>query len=168
MAERILIAGPDTITYEGLIDIEKLYTFIDRWFDERQYDKHEVENEEITTPEGLQIYIDYRPTLDLTEYVTIEFYFDIEAKGLKPVTVDVKGKALNVYKGRVSIKMRLWLMTDTEKQWEKTPLHYFFRTLTDRMFFRIYVSKYKERGIKDYNSIKGEIKAFLNMHRFLQ
>lgn len=168
MVERTLIAGPDVITYEGLIDIEKLYTFIDRWFDEHQYDKHEVKNEEITTPDGLQVYIGYRPTLDLTENVTIEFYFDIEAKGLKPVTVEVKGKVFNVYKGVLSIKMRLWLMTDTEKQWEKTPLYYFFRTLIDRVFFRVYISKYKERGLKDYNAIKNEIKAFFNMHRFIQ
>ena len=52
MAERRLVVDHLRLKYEGLFNATELYKLIDKWLNEKAYDKRELRNQENVRPDG--------------------------------------------------------------------------------------------------------------------
>ncbi|MCD6464057.1 hypothetical protein J7L02_00845 [Candidatus Woesearchaeota archaeon] len=168
MPEWRLISNEHVITYQGFIDVHKLYEFIDKWFKDHGYEVERLETEEQDLPEGRQVIIDYRAVKKLTDYAAVGIWTGIKAFNLKPATVEVHGHKLNVFKGKVSVSFKPWLITDVRERWQGIPLYYVLRSILEKVLFKSHNSRFKDIARRDLETVELEVKAFFNMKRFLQ
>ncbi len=166
MAEIYFVVKKQTISYDGIFNMDELYHTIDKWFKDKGYDKNEVKNEEIVGEEGKQIFLLLEPWKKVTDYSKNVIRVDIKIANCKEVLVDIDGHEMKMNKGKVIVATEAFLMTDYEDRFDRHPIYYFTRTIFDKFFFRIYTSKYQDELKEHTKELRMHIKAFLNLYRF--
>jgi hypothetical protein len=166
MAELYFITGKENINFEGVFSIPELYKSIDQWFAQKGFDKNDVKNEEIVEKESKYVEILMEPWKKYTDYCKCVIRVHARIYGVKDVEVELDKHKLKLNKARALIEVQAFMNTDYEDRWDQHPLTYFFRTLYDKFFFRIYTQKYAQQGKADTKELVSEIKSFLNIYRF--
>lgn len=167
MPEKKFVFEKMTLSYEGLFNLYELFQMIDTWLRKKGFDKREKRNNEFISETGKDIEVVLEPWKKVSDYINMKFKIDIHFSEVKEVIVEKDGAKIRLNKGRAVIVIDGWLETDYEGAWQSRPDYFFLRTIVDKFVYKIYNDKY-EKMINDLGvEVFNEIKAFLNMHRYI-
>ena len=166
MSERRLVVDHLRIKYEGLFNAEELYRLIDKWLNEKAFDKRELRNQEHVKPDGKYVELILMPWKKITDYARHVFRIEIRMHHLKEVTVERDGRRFKMNQAKLDIIMDGYLDTDYEDRWENKPFYFFMRTLFDKFIYRTYSTQFEELLVENMMQLHQTIKAFLNLYRY--
>ena len=166
MAEREQVVDNMRLSYEGLFNVNELYMLIDQFFREKGFDKRELRNQEHVKAGSRYIDLVLQPWKKITDYANHIIRVEIVMRNVKDVEVEKDGHKLKFSKGRVAVRIDAYLETDYEHRWEQKPIYFFIRTLFDKFVYSSYSQRFKAQLKETANQLNGEIKAFLNLHRY--
>ena len=167
MAEKRIVYQDKFVSFEGLFNLRELFRTICRWFSERGYDMWENKNYEEVYEEGKKIIFELIPYKKVSDYYKLEIRIFVVFENLKEVEVELRGVKQKLLKGRADFTFDAILVTDYENRWEGRPSYYFYRAIVDKFIYKSYTDKYEQMLIKDAREVQEEIKAYLNMFRYV-
>lgn len=165
MAERRLVVDHLRLKYEGLFNATELYKLIDKWLNEKAYDKRELRNEEHVKPDGKYVELILMPWKKISDYARHVIRIEIRMHKLKEVVVERDGQRVRMNQGRVDMIFDGYLDTDYEDRWEQKPFYFFMRTLFDKFIYRTYSTQFEELLVENISQLHTLIKSFLNLYR---
>jgi len=167
MAEKNLIVDGLQMHYEGLFDINKLLQTIDKVTQDRGYSKSEKKRHEAVHPEGKEFSIELRPSKAKTDNDTLMIKIKMTISNLKEVEVLRNKKKTKLNSGDILINLDGWKIGRYENRWEHKPGFYILRALVDKFIYRFHSDKFVDELVEDTHYIHNEIKAHLQLHRFI-
>ncbi len=166
MAERKKVVDNLEIVYEGLFNAKDLFSIINQWFKEHNYEKREEMHTEKVRADSKYIEFELFPWRTITDYAKFEIQIRAKLKDLKEVVVEKAGVRVKMMQGRVHIILDGYLTTDVEGKWDQKPIWFFLSQLMDKYIFRIHTSNWEGQLKGEVTSIHSTIKSFLNLHRY--
>ncbi len=168
MAERRLLVSDLAIEYDGLFDSSDLFRFLDDWFQQKGYDKQEVRHAERVKEKGKFVDLEIMPTKKVSDYVKYDINVRVYIKDLVQANIKRDGKQFKINKGRVTILISAFLVTDYEHRMESKPMLFFMRTLFDKFVHKKYIDRFEKGMMNDVQQLHTELKSFLNLNRYVQ
>lgn len=167
MAERKTLIDEDELHYEGLFNYLDFYTLINNYITMKGYDKTEVKNEEIVTPDGktinlLLLGIYYIPS----DYVRKVLKMEIKVSELKTVETEVDKVKVQINQGKIHIKFSAIMDSDYEGRWDQKSIYRFLRTLFEHYVYRKEMKEYEDEIISDMLELREKIGEYLNLNRY--
>jgi len=146
-----------TISKEGIIDLQELYSLLKKHLIERRYDltekKHDVK-------EG-SFEIKWEAFKKVDDYTKFNIEIGIKGSNVK----EVKLKKIKAFSGNFIIKFESYLKKDYEDSFENKPILKFFRTLYDNFILRNKFNQYNKELNDETYAIYNESKAYLNIKK---
>jgi len=121
MSERRLVVDHMRLKYEGLFNATELYKLIDKWLNEKAFDKRELRNEEHVKPDGKYVELILMPWKKISDYARHVIRLEIRMRNLKDVVVEKDGQRVKMNQGKIDIIFDGYLDTDYEDRWEQKP-----------------------------------------------
>src|SRR3989344_3179423 len=166
MSERRLVVDHLRIKYEGLFNATELYKLIDKWLNEKAFDKRELRNQEHVKPDGKYVELVLMPWKKISDYARHVIRLEIRVFNLKDVVIERDGQRVKMNQGRMDILMDAYLDTDYEDRWEQKPFYFFMRTLFDKFIYRTYSTQFEELLVENVTQLHTVMKSFLNLYRY--
>ena len=166
MAEIKTLVDGKELSYQGLFSLRDLMKIIDKFFHERGYDKFETKNYEQVFEEGKEITIEIFPYRKVSDYAKYEIRIFMIFSHLKEVEIEKEGVKQKLLNGKADFSFDAYLVTDYEHKWDQAPTWYFFRTLSDKFFYKRHTYHWEQAVTKDCEDIQDQVKSFLNMFRY--
>lgn len=166
MAERMTIVDGEKIIYKGLFDFKELYNVIDAFLWQKGFDKRIRKNEEQVSADGKYVNTIIQPWKKVTEYIKHEIKLVITVHHAKEEIREIDGIKKKLTNGVVDISFFAYLCTDYEGRWEQRAEYFFLRTIFDRFVYKMQNQSSSGTLRNDTKLLKGEVEAFLNLHRF--
>jgi hypothetical protein len=167
LAEKKFVYQDKFLSFEGLFNLKDMFRTIVKWFNERGYDMFENKNFEEVYEDGKKIIFELIPYKKVSDYYKLEVRIFAVFQNLKEVEVEIKGVKHKLLKGRADFTFDAILVTDYEDRWEGRPAYYFYRAIIDKFIYKSYTDRYEAELLKDAREIQEEIKAYLNMFRYV-
>ncbi len=165
MAEKKQIVENETITYDGLFEGTELYRVIDKFFQDKGYDKAELTHDEHVAETGKDVTIVVEGTNKANDYTKKVINIKIFIKGLHDVVLEKNKHKMKLQQGKVTAIFNAFMVTDIEGKWEAKPMFVFLRALVDRYLYHYYINKVEQEVKDDTLHVKALVKSFLNLHR---
>jgi hypothetical protein len=166
MTETKIVIDNLSFNYEGLFKVNEFYRFLDSYFAEKNYDKHEVINMEKVDPNGKYIELEIEPYKKLTDYAKMVVRVNCKMHGIKEVEVEREGHKVRMNQGRINILIDGFIMTDYENRWNDRPMYVFIRTMYDKFIFKNYIDQFESKLTDEINQLYIQMKAFFNLYRY--
>jgi hypothetical protein len=166
MAERMTIIDGEKVSYKGLFDFKELYNVIDAFLWQKGFDKRIRKNEEQVSTDGKYVNVIMQPWKKITEYIKHEIKMVITVHHAKDEIREIDGVKKKLTNGVVEITFYGFLVTDYEGRWEQRAEYFFLRTIFDTFIYKMQNQNSSSMLKTDVKMLKGEIEAFLNLHRF--
>ncbi len=166
MSEIYFVVKKQTIKYEGLIDVQEFYSFIDSWLKSKGFEKVEVKSEEHADQKGKYIELLLEPFYKFNDYCKEVIRIHIHMYNVRDAEVVIDSHKLKMQEGLVSVDTDGFFVTDYENRWEERPFYFFLRSLIDKYIYRIYNQRYQKVLKETIAQLRADIKAYLNLHRF--
>lgn len=154
------------LSYKGPFRADELYGIIRRFLKERNYFLIENISQEDVLPDGKQVFLEIMGTKSLSDYASGEIKMKIHLSGLKDKVLKVEGMEQKFQTGKVSIGLKAQFRTDSRTRWEGKGWQFLFRTISDKFIRKGRMSEMQDATVKDCLDLNGELKGYLNMHRF--
>ena len=154
------------LQYQGMLDFNEMYKIMDYWFREKGYDKYEIRNYEIHTPEGKQVEIELHPWKKMTTSEEIQFKIKIFARHLKDFVVPLNGKKVKKQEGEVIIDFTAYIRLDYEDKWRRKSYFVFLRAIFDQFLYKQMIDRYTAYIEDEINHLYRTVKNYLNMNKF--
>jgi len=167
LSEKKFVFQDKFLSFEGLFNLKDMFRTIAKWFNERGYDMFENKNFEEVYEDGKKIIFELIPYKKVSDYYKLEIRIFAVFQNLKEVEVEIKGVKHRLLKGRADFTFDAILVTDYEDRWEGRPANYFYRAIIDKFIYKSYTDRYEAELLKDAREIQEEIKAYLNMFRYV-
>jgi len=167
MAEKTSVIVGRTIGYEGIFAVKDICSNVDTFFNKRGYTSRTIElNVETVKPSGKFIIL----KLVFKRYVSEYCRYDVEVKyqfeNVTSVEIVKEGMKTKMNKGKASILIDSWVITDYEKSWEIHPTMYFLRTLMNKFFFKSMHKNWEADVKRDVEDVCTEIGSYFNLQQF--
>lgn len=166
MAEKNILVDGIEVNYEGLFDLQGLLRKFDELIKEKGYAKVEKERSQRVTPNGKEFFIELRPGKVPHPYHMIFMKIKMYCTEIEEVDAKIAGKPKRLEKGKVTILMDAWEMTDYENRWEQTPWYTVWSQVVDKIFYK-YMNRFQGPVIGDVHYIRDNLQAYLDLHRYL-
>ena len=167
MTEKVLVLDGLELNYSGIFNFTTLLRTIDELIAERGYKKNEKMREEYIKPTGKFYSIELRPAKAMTEYEALMIKIRITISDLKEVDVIIDNVKRKVQQGNISMLFDAWTSTDYEFRWEQKPWFWLLRGFFEKIFYRVTTHKHHGLLIEDTHHVFNNVKAHLNLHRFI-
>ena len=167
MVEKQLYIDALELNYKGLFNVRDLLDTIDKLVKERGYKKSEKIRQELVKKGSKYLTIELRPTKAMTEYYSLMIKMRITIDNLKEVDVIIDNRKRKMQSGDINIIFDAWTTTDYEFRWEQKAWAWLLRGFFEKIFFRVHTDKYVSILIDDTHYIYNNVKAHLNLHRFI-
>lgn len=166
MSERKIIVDESELAYEGLFDIKEVYSLIDDFLRQKNYDKFEKTNREFVGSAGKEIYYVLTPVFGISDFARKLLKIDLSAKEVKDVEVEIDGFKRRMQQGKFKIMLSGILETDYEGRWEQTAFYYFVRTMFNKYIYRKHTEDFEGQIKSDVMMLKEQLGALLNLYRY--
>lgn len=166
MAERRLIVDHLKFSYEGLFNVNELYSVISTWFFEKGWDWNEKINQEQITPEGKQIRIVLEPWKSSTDYYRLVMHIKVHCIDVKDVEIEHEGKPLRLNQGLVRITFDGYVVSDRKGYWSGKPFLWFLSILSQKYFYKEHFTKLEDWIKSDVDDLYNKIKNYLNVFKY--
>ncbi|MBU2634613.1 MAG: hypothetical protein KJ674_05215 [Nanoarchaeota archaeon] len=157
MAEIDYVIPEITITKEGIIDLQELYSLLKKHLIERKYDLEEKKHD---VKEG-SFEIKWASFKKVDDYTKFNIDLGINGSNIK----EIKLKKVKAFSGNFKIKFESYLGKDYEDSFENNPILKFFRTLYDNFILRDKFNQYNKELKDETYAIYNEVKAYLNIKK---
>ena len=87
---------------------------------------------------------------------------------IQDTTAEVEGVKQNYQKGKVDIMLTAFLETDYEGTMEDKPFYFFTRFFYDKFIYKRHSKEAEANLLAEFNLLYNELKAYLNIGRFLK
>ena len=153
------------IKFNGVFDLEALYTHMHDWLTARGFSLQEKKYKEKHKGENREFEIEWSAVKEVDEYskYTISTTFAI---GVKDISVDVDGEKKTRQQGNIEIYVTVDLTLDREDAWESTPLIKFFKTFYEKYLYKGTIQNMEGELWNLGWAYFNEGKAYLNLYRF--
>lgn len=168
MVERKLLVGDLTLEYEGLFDCADLFRLIDDWFKQNGYDKSELKHIEKVREKGKFIDYEIVPFKKVSDYAQQDIDVRVMVNNMVATEITKNKQKIQLNKGKVTITINAYLVTDILERWESKPLFFFLRVLFDKFVHKRYMDQYDKALMTDVQNLHSELKAYLNLSRPIQ
>lgn len=165
MSEKKLVVDQVKFTYEGLFDLNGFYRLLDSFFYEKNWDRMEKMNQELVTPTGKHIRIEYWPFKNVTDYYRNHIKIRMNFIDVVKVEVEKDGAKVKLDQGKVSIIFDCYVESDRYNKWENRPFFWFLRTMLDRYVFKDHYNKVQSWLFSDFEELHTRVKSFFNVYR---
>lgn len=165
MPEKKQVVENETISYEGLFEGTELYRVIDKFFQDKGYDKAELTHDEHVSEGGKDVTVVVEGSIKANDYTKKSITVKIFIKGLRDVVIEKNKHKLKLQQGKVTSVFNAFVVSDVEGKWEAKPMFVFMRALVDRYIYRYYINKIEQDVKEDTLHLKALVKSFLNLHR---
>lgn len=166
MSERRIIIDQLKFSYEGLFNLDELYTLIVQWFYEKGWDWYEKINQEQVTETGKHVRIILEPWKNISDYQKEQIKIKLLFTDVKEVDVELDGKSIRMHQGLLKIVFDGYLITD-RKGWYKNNIFWWWITyLMDTIFMREHYEKGETWVESDVQEIYEKIKTYLNAYNY--
>jgi hypothetical protein len=166
MVERKIIIDETELIYDGLFDMKDIYSLIDDFLKNKNYDKMEKVNREQVLPSGKEVYYILTPFMAYSDYARKVLKIDLTAKEVKDVEVEIDGKKRQLQQGKLKILISGMMETDYEGRWEQTAFYYFVRTMFNKYVYRPYTEDFEGQIKSDVMALKEQIGGLLNLYKY--
>lgn len=166
MAERLIVVDKDRLEYDGLFDVKDVHKVLQDWASDKGYWLVEKIHSETTRPEGKTIDLVLEPFKKVSDYIKLIVKIRVQFSNVKDVVVERDDKKVKVQEGKVSMLMTGIIETDYEHKWETKPVWYTLRVLLDKYVLSPFMSAYEREVKNDCESLKNNVKGFLNLSKF--
>ncbi len=166
MSERRIIIDQLKFSYEGLFNVDELYTTLVQWFYEKGWDWYEKMNQEQVTETGKHIKIIIEPWKNLSDYHREEMRIKIILTDVKEVDVEFEGKTMRMHQGLVKIVFDGYLKTDRKSWWSGNIFTWWVTYLFDRILMRDHYQKAEKWVESDVQDIYEKLKIYLNAYNY--
>ena len=167
MAEQLIVVDDEKVSYEGIFDMKEVFNVMKQWMSDTGYWMVEKNHTESSKPDGKFISLDLIIFKKFTDYAKSLFNVKVEFYNVKDTVIERDGKKIKMQEGKVIVSFNGILETDYENRWENKPVYYFLRTVFEKYIYLPYMSGFESSVRNDLSSLKGVIKAFLNVARNL-
>ncbi len=166
MSEKQIISPESSISYEGFFEPKQLFRVIEKWLKENHYDQVEKEAFEKATDAKRFVKYSLEPFKKINDYAKFIIKLKITLSDVEDVIVEYEDNKIPMSKGKVKVSLTGVLETDYENKWEAKPVYFFLITVFNKFIFKTEMAYVKSRLKDEINSLKFEIKSFLNLYRF--
>lgn len=165
MPERQIVVDNERLSYSGIFDIKEIMKIIKDWAKDKAYFMIESSHTESVKEDGKYADIKLEPFKKLTDYAKSKVKIRITVDQAKDRVVDIDGKKVKMYEGRVGFLFDGILETDYEARWEGKPVFYFLRTIFEKYVYAPFISKFEQTVKNDVDFLKTQLKSYLNMQK---
>ncbi|MDK2849897.1 MAG: hypothetical protein PWP03_359 [Candidatus Woesearchaeota archaeon] len=166
MSEKEVVSPESKISYEGFFEPKQLFRVIQKWLKENHYDLVEKEAFEKALDNKRFAKYSLEPFKAINDYAKFIIKLKITLSDLEDVVVEYHNQKLPMSKGKVSISLTGVFETDYENRWDTKPFYFFLLTIFNKFILKTENTYLKGRLKDEINSLKFEIKSFLNLYRF--
>ncbi|MEK6951233.1 MAG: hypothetical protein AABX13_05930 [Nanoarchaeota archaeon] len=166
MGERRLVIDHLKFSYDGLFNVNELYSVISGWFFEKGYDWHEHMNQELVTTEGRQVRLILEPWKSVTQFYKLIVNIHLNLIDLKGVEVEHKGQTVQLSQGTVRMTIDGYVMSDRSGAWTRKPLYWFFTMVGQKYFFRDHFARMEAWLKSDVDDMYNKVKNYLNVMKY--
>ncbi len=166
MSERRLVIDHLKLTYEGLFNVNELYTTISSFFFDKNWDWLEIMNQEMITPDGKQVRIVLFPWKSSSDYYRLRMRVKIHCTDVKDVEVEHNGSIVRLGQGQVRITIDGYVVSDRFSYWEGKPWQWFISIILEKYLFKHHWDKLETWLTSDVEDLFGRIKQYLNMTKY--
>ena len=167
MSERNIVVDKERLDFQGVFDMKDLFKVMQQWATDKGYWLIEKKHGETTKPEGKLIDMDFEPFKKYTDYSKSIIKIRAQFQDVKDIVVERDGRKVKLQEGKVVMIFDGILETDYEGRWEGKPGFFVLRTIFEKYVYTPFISGF-ERGVKeDVMALKNNVKAFLNLTKFL-
>ncbi|MFH1506352.1 MAG: hypothetical protein ABIE94_05195 [archaeon] len=167
MAEKKTLIDGRELKYSGLLNLREMLLMIDAWLMDHGYEREIRKNYEEVYEDGKQVTVEMTPFKKASEYAKYRMRITMVCRGLKDVEIEKGGVKTRLLKGEVHMVFDTYLETDFENAWDTRPVYYFLRMIFDKYIYKVQNKQYEKDAVRDTLELEDQIKAFLNMHRYL-
>lgn len=166
MTERTLVVDQLKFSYEGLFSASELYKLIDGWFYEKGWDKKELLNQELVTPNGRQMKLILEPWKTITDYFKLHMSIKLHMHDVKDVEIEKDGQKIKINQGEVKIIFNGYVLSDSNGVWNQKPFFWFLSILFNKYFFKDNYNRAERWVLSDVDDLYQKVKSFLNVNRY--
>ena len=155
-----------SVNYNGIFNYDDMIVMIDSFFMKKGYTRHMISHKETNDKKGRQINIRIRPfrkvkanKLEVQVWLTVSDLIDIKKK--------IDGINVSLNKGKVSVVIDCFVITDMRGKWEARAEYTFIRTIFDKFLFKSKTKDFEGMVKADATELKDDLHSFLNMNKFL-
>ncbi|MBR9700633.1 hypothetical protein GOV11_02090 [Candidatus Woesearchaeota archaeon] len=165
MAEiKILTKKP--MTFKGPFRVDEFCGLIRRFAKERNYFMVEENNQEDVLPDGNQIVMDVNLSKQLSDYAKGVIDVHIHMHGCTDKVLEIEGQKQKCQVGTIDVECVAKMESDYRNRYENKGFSFLFRTISDKFIRRDITHQQNDSCTKDCTDLAGELKSYLNMHRF--
>jgi hypothetical protein len=166
MPERTLVIDHLKFSYEGLFNLEELYTIFSAFFFEKGWEWYEKMNEEQVTAQGKQIRLIFKPWKNISDYYKIVMNIKLNYVDVKDVEVEHEGKILRLNHGVVRMTIDAYVISDRKGLWKGHIFYWFISILANKYFYREHYAKAEAWIKSDVDDLFNKVKNYLNVFKY--
>ncbi len=166
MPEKYLVIDGLEFTYKGLFDFNHLLRYIKKIFTQHGYTILEKEKEAKIKSAGKDFYIEFLAEKEKTKFEKLTIILKLNIANMINTVVIIDSKTKKLNQGDITATFDAWLITDFKERW--TAPWYFFAKILFRHGSTKMGERFEDELIKDTNTICENLKAYLNLHRFVE
>ncbi len=155
-----VIKGID-LSVDGIVDMDKLCSYIKSWFTRKNYDFYEKEYKDILKGSGKDFKIIWEGERKINDYV--KFHIEITVKGKD--TKKVHKRKCVACKGNISLNFKSFIQTDYEDKWKGNFLMKFRKEVWNKFIMKDKFVKLNEDLAEETHDIFNQTRAFLNINK---
>jgi hypothetical protein len=166
MAEKKVVVENIGIAYEGIMDVNAIYNFIDHWVADRGWDKNDVMHEVRNKETHREIFLDLRPAKIISDYVKYQLITKATFSNIVDTEVEIDGKKMKLQKGSVKLAFRGVMITDWEGDLQSNAKVIILKTIYDKFIYRRHMADF-EGSLKDeVYRLRNEVSSYLNITKY--
>lgn len=166
MGERKLVIDHLKFSYEGLFNLNEVYSVISTWFFEKGYDWYEKMNQELVTAQGRQIKMVLEPWKSVTNFYKLIIQIRLNFIDVKEVEVEKEGQALRLSQGLVRMTIDGYVLSDRSGAWTEKPFYWFLTIIGQKYFFRDHFARMEAWLKSDVDDMYNKVKNYLNAMKY--
>lgn len=152
-------------SYEGLMEMEKVYREMYRFWKDKGFDILETKHEEKVKDDGSKdVHLEWSCEREVTDYAKYSYSISVDATNLKKVIIKSENFQREMEVGKIRFKLNADLELDYGKLF-KSPTQWLIRALLEKFVFKSEVGVHRDK-VKQigYDFLKN-MQSFLNAFR---
>jgi len=167
MSEKKVVAYDYTVNYKGPFDIIEFFGDVDKWIEEKGFEKELKEHKEHVKKDGKDIEWTVECWKMLTPHRKEVVRLNAIFSKVKEVTITRDKKKRKINNGEVLINIDGLQESHLAHQWESNPLYSLFWFLINRFVYFL-IFKYDKIIAGDTENLHSRVKSFFNLQKRLK
>ena len=150
------------------VDLEALYKHLHAWLEWRGFNVVEKKYRKRMSGEIIaEMTIEWVAIKEIDSYTAYQILITFDCYGLKESKIEVEGVTRKVYEGDINVYIQADLLLDYQQKWESSPFLKFLQHFFENFIYKSKIETYKSELWEISWALFNEVKAFLNLYRWI-